>query len=176
MDGSRHFPHHVETLSNGEVEVSSTISIEQLQRLVRILDGSDVSEVEVRRGGDGIDGTQKTHLLLRKAKAPEGSEHVLVTVPSGKKGTQETSKETQRTITAPLVGIFHTWARPRGGAVVAVGDMVKVDQVVGTIQSLNVINEVESTVAGRVVEVLVQDGTPVEYGQPLMTIDILEEA
>ena len=53
---------------------------------------------------------------------------------------------------------------------------MKVGQVVGTIQSLNVINEVESLVAGRVVEIFVQEGQPVEYGQPLMTIDSSQEA
>jgi acetyl-CoA carboxylase biotin carboxyl carrier protein len=174
MDGNRHFSHNIEALSNGEFDAPSTISIEQLQRLVRLLDGSDVSEIEVRRGAEGVWGS---HLLLRKAKASESSEQVLLAV-SGKKKemVSEASKETKHTVTAPLVGLFHTWARPKGGAVVAIGDMVKVDQVVGTIQSLNVINEVESQVAGRVIEILVQDGKPVEYGQPLMIIESAEEA
>jgi biotin carboxyl carrier protein len=57
-----------------------------------------------------------------------------------------------------------------------VGDVVKVGQRVGTIQSLNVLNEVETQVAGRVVEIFVRDGQPVEYGQQLMTIDSAEEA
>ncbi len=173
MDGNRQYPHKVEALSNGEFEASSNISIEQLQRLVRLLDGSDVSEIEVRRGGEGVQGT---HLLLRKAMASEGSEHMMVALPAGQKGTaSDASKETQHAVTAPLVGIFHVWARPKGGSLVALGDVVKVDQLVGTIQSLNVINEVETHVAGRVVEIFVQDGQPVEYGQPLMTIDSSEE-
>ena len=54
------------------------------------------------------------------------------------------------------------------------GDRVKAGQLVGTIESLNVLNEVETSVAGRVVEVLVQDGQPVEYGQALMAIDSSE--
>jgi biotin carboxyl carrier protein len=57
-----------------------------------------------------------------------------------------------------------------------VGDRVKVGQTLGTIQSLNVLNEVESLVAGRIIEIFVQEGQPVEYGQPLMTIDSSEEA
>jgi len=52
----------------------------------------------------------------------------------------------------------------------AVGDRVKEGQLVGTIESLNVFNEVESPVAGRVVEIFVQEGQPVEYGQLLMTV------
>ena len=150
------------------------IDIEQLQRLVRLLDGSDVSEIEVRRGGEDVQGM---HLLLRKAKASDGSEQMLMTLPAGsKEAVLDAPKETKHTITAPLVGLFHVWARPKGGALVAVGDTVKVGQVVGTIQSLNIINEVESHVVGRVSEIFVLDGQAVEYGQPLMTIDSAEEA
>jgi len=78
-------------------------------------------------------------------------------------------------VVAPLVGVFHSWAKPKGKPVVVVGDHVKIGQMVGTIQSLNVISEVESPVAGRVAELLVLDGQPVEYGQPLVVIDTLEE-
>ena len=85
--------------------------------------------------------------------------------------------ESRHTITSPLVGIFHTWAKPKGKALVSVGDHVKVGQRVGTIQSLNVLNEVETIIAGRVVvEVLVQEGQAVEYGQHLLVIDSSEEA
>jgi biotin carboxyl carrier protein len=84
--------------------------------------------------------------------------------------------DTKHTVVAPLVGIFHVWAKPKGSPLVAVGDVVKAGQRVGTIQSLNVLNEVETQVAGRVVEIFVRDGQPVEYGQQLMTIDSAEEA
>ena len=59
---------------------------------------------------------------------------------------------------------------------IALGDRIRVGQLVGTIQSLNVLNEVESTIAGNVIEILAQDGQPVEYGQPLVVIDSSEEA
>ena len=174
MDGNKHYSHKVEALSHGDVDASNNISVEQLQRLVHLIDGSDVSEIEVRRGGEGA---QKTHLLLRKAKATESNDYMTIDVPAEQKGgPSDSSKETKHAVTSPLVGLFHVWARPKGGSLVAIGDVVKVGQLVGTIQSLNVINEVESHVAGRVVEIFVQDGQPVEYGQPLMTIDSSEEA
>ena len=147
---------------------ANVISIEQLQHLVRLLDNSDVSELELRRAGEGM------HLVLRKVKAPENNDHVLQdqdlhaavnTHPT------EVSKETEYKVLAPLVGTFHTWAKPKGGALVAVGDRVKAGQLVGTIESLNVLNEVETEVAGHVVEIFVQEGQPVEYGQLLMTIE-----
>lgn len=163
-----------------EQETASThrvISIEQLQRLVRALDNSDVSELELQREADGM------FLALRKVKASEmnvpaegglvvsATNGVVQPLAAEPADAKEKETQTQHKILAPLVGTFHVWAKPRGGALVAVGDRVKEGQLVGTIQSLNVLNEVETTVAGRVVEVHVQDGQPVEYGQLLMTID-----
>ena len=82
-----------------------------------------------------------------------------------------TPLETKHTIVAHLVGIFHTWGSRKGSVLVTIGDQVKAGQLVATVESLNVINEVETPIAGRVIEILVQEGQPVEYGQPLMVID-----
>ena len=172
MDGISYNP-SVETgpanLSQDDT-TANVISIEQLQRLVRLLDTSDVSELELKRAGEG------THLILRKAKVPESDDHSVerqyvpapMNVPAA-----EVADKTEHKVLAHLVGTFHTWAKPKGGALVAVGDRVKAGQLVGTIESLNVLNEVETAVAGHVVEILVQEGQPVEYGQLLMTIDSL---
>ena len=166
MDGNSHFSYEMEPLSDDEeVDAANVISVEQLQRLVRLLDSSDVSELELKRAEEG------THLVLRKAKAPESS------MSNNRDGLAPESTnatppvETNQHILAPLVGVFHTWAKPRGGSLVAVGDRVKPGQLVATIESLNVLNEVESPAAGYVVEILVQEGQAVEYGQTLMTID-----
>ncbi len=160
--------------TNGDAEV---MSIAQLQRLVQLLDHSDVSELEVKRASEGV------HLVLRKMKAPEGSpgEVAYMASSNGAAPAWETSATgepaeigNEHHVVAPLVGIFHPWLKPRGGTLVAVGDHVKAGQLVGTIESLNVFNEVESPVAGRVVKIHVQDGQPVEYGQVLVTIDSSE--
>ncbi|HYL43428.1 MAG TPA: biotin/lipoyl-containing protein [Ktedonobacteraceae bacterium] len=159
-----------------EIEDASVISVEQLDRLVRLLDRSDVFELELKQPDAG------TRLVLRKARAAESNGQPAV-APAGvpfAEAQPPTSTSAQgemkHVITAHLVGFFHVWAKPRGGALVAVGDRIKMGQLVATIQSLNIINEVESTVAGRVVEILVQDGQPVEYGQHLMVIDSSEGA
>lgn len=167
MDGNRQYSCNGGVSSNEGDEADDLISVEQLRRLVHLLDRSDVSEIEVKRAGEGM------RLVLRKAKALEHAElgtDQLSTVVSTSTETIP-SVETKQQIVAPLVGIFHPWAKPKGGALVAVGDIVKAGQLVATIQSLNVMNEVESSVEGQVVEIHVQDGQPVEYGQPLMTID-----
>jgi biotin carboxyl carrier protein len=119
-----------------------------------------------------------TRLVLRKAVSGDGAAfgaYQVASAPS-EEGTKEPVVDNKQAVVAPLVGIFHHWVKPRGKALVAVGDRVKLGQLIGAIQSLNVIYEVETTVAGRVAEVLVQDGQPVEYGQPLMMIESAEEA
>ena len=166
----------VESSANQESldETANIISIERLRRLVRLIDRSDVSELELKRAGDG------TRLVLRKAKAPESNGQqegvVLPQLVDSAPASQQVlsgapSVETKHYISAHLVGIFHAWARPRGGPLVAAGDHVKVGQPVATIESLNILNEVESSIDGRVVEILVQEGQPVEYGQHLMVVD-----
>jgi len=170
MDGNRHNP-SIDT-GNGsllqDTNAASVISIEQLQHLVRLLDNSDVSELELKRAAEGA------RLVLRKVQAPESSgqsfEGQFIPATSDTALATEPG-ETEHKVVAPLVGTFHVWAKPKGGALVAVGDYVKAGQLVGTIESLNVLNEVESAIAGRVVEIFVQDGQPVEYGQVLMAID-----
>ncbi len=172
MDGNRYNPsiEVTSSLSQGD-NGTSLISIEQLQQLVRLLDSSDVSELELRRAAEGM------HLLLRKIQAFESNDH-----PAGAQFVHSAAnaassadpKETEHKVVAPLVGTFHVWAKPRGGALVAVGDHVKEGQLVGTIESLNVLTEVESAVTGRVAEIFVHDGQPVEYGQLLMSIESFE--
>lgn len=176
MDGNRYIPPMGDAESEdlyamqGE-QSAGVIGIEQLQRLVRLLDQSSVSELELKHDEGG------TRLVLRKAKVPangESSNGILAStqfvVPTSEAEAEPAPTEVEHKIVAHLVGTFHVWAKPRGGALVVVGDHVKVGQLVGTIESLNVFNEVESPVEGHVVEVFVQEGQPVEYGQLLMTV------
>ncbi|GCF08232.1 acetyl-CoA carboxylase biotin carboxyl carrier protein [Dictyobacter arantiisoli] len=179
MDYNKPYPNDLEYHVDGDGSSAQTqqVSVGQLQRLVRLLDESDVSEIEVKRVEEGM------HLVLRKAKAQSSTEtgtYAVQNVPpvadSAATKHETGAVDARHSITAPLVGSFHTWGKPKGKALVAVGDRVKVGQLVGSIQSLNVISEVESSIAGRVAEILVQDGQPVEYGQPLVVIDSSEEA
>lgn len=166
MDGNRQTPQKKGAQGQGK---PASIDMKQLRHLVQLLDTSDVSEIEVKRANEG------TRLLLRKASASEGFRSLDAAL-IVEEEAEAAAPNARITISAPLVGIFHSWAKPRGGALVTVGDRIKAKQLVATIQSLNVMNDVESTIAGRVVEILVQDGQAVEYGQPLMVIDSAEEA
>ena len=73
-------------------------------------------------------------------------------------------------VVAPIVGTFYASPSPDAGIFVRVGDQVKVGQVLCIIEAMKLMNEIEAEVAGTVVEVLVRNADPVEYGQVLMRI------
>lgn len=147
--------------------------IKQIKRLVHLIDETDISEIELNRVSEGI------HLVLRKLKAPAHSTQMNeVQYTDRSKATtptenlnNSTGKTNLHHLRAQLVGIFHSSLKPRGQVLPAVGDLIKVGQVVGTIEALTIFNEVEATVAGRVIEISVEDGQPVEFGQLLLTIE-----
>ena len=157
-----------------ESDALERLNITQLQQLVQLLDQSSVSEIEVKRAQIGM------HLVLRKKtvtvqESAVSPEYQVISAPEMSQSAAPPVEE-RAVVPSPLVGIFHTWAKPKGKALIAVGDQIKVGQRVGTIQSLNVLNEVESTIAGRVVEMHGQDGAAGEYGQPLLVVATGEEA
>jgi acetyl-CoA carboxylase biotin carboxyl carrier protein len=76
-------------------------------------------------------------------------------------------------VRAPVVGTFYRSREPGAAPFVAVGDVVRPGQVVGIVEAMKLMNEVTAGQAGRVVELLVEDGKPVEYDQPLIALEPL---
>ena len=75
------------------------------------------------------------------------------------------------TIDAPLVGTFYRAASPDAAAFVKVGDRVNADTVIGIIEAMKVMNEIKAEKCGVIKDILVENGQPVEYGQPLIIIE-----
>ncbi|MFR9777574.1 acetyl-CoA carboxylase biotin carboxyl carrier protein [Micromonospora sp. MS34] len=84
----------------------------------------------------------------------------------------ETAPATRRRVVrAPVVGTFYRAPEPAAAPFVAVGDLIRPGQVVGIVEAMKLMNEVTADQAGRVVEMLVEDGKPVEYDQPLIALE-----
>lgn len=75
------------------------------------------------------------------------------------------------TIEAPMVGTFYRASAPTAEPYVREGDTVKEDQVLCIIEAMKLMNEIESRTSGRIAKILVENGQPVEYGQPLFLIE-----
>ena len=74
-------------------------------------------------------------------------------------------------IKSPMIGTFYRSSSPEKPAFVNVGDEVSVGQTICIVEAMKLFNEIESEVAGRIVKVLVDDASPVEYDQPLFLIE-----
>jgi acetyl-CoA carboxylase biotin carboxyl carrier protein len=75
------------------------------------------------------------------------------------------------TITSPIIGTFYRKPSPDKPMFVEVGDVVNDDSIVCVIEAMKLFNEIESEVSGKIVKILVEDSSPVEFGQPLFLVD-----
>lgn len=130
---------------------------DQLGELLKILDGSDVEELEVEHEGARF-------LVKRDLSGAEPAVRTVIERP------EPTPRLDSFVITAPVVGVFRRNAGGRGEPVLDQGDAVAAGQVVGAVEAMGMLNRVQSERAGVVQEMLVRDGQPVEYGQPLLVV------
>lgn len=147
----------------------TTLNVAEIRQLVRLMGDGDIDEITIEQESAGL------KLTLRKP-APvmlAGDAENVMTLPDEPATAVEKVESQEKTVTigATFVGIFRVSMTPNGKPLVALNDIVREGQVVAAIESLNVLNEVESSYTGRVVEIRADDGQPVEYGQPLLIIE-----
>jgi len=163
--------------ATGAAERTPGLSIAEIRQLITLLHNSDVAELAIEHAAEGL------KLLLRKpvpvavTPAPLGlaeldGEPLDAALPDDGGREQHRPREKVLEIVSPLVGVFRSTMKAGGKPLVHAGDVVREGQLVGAVESLNVLNEVEAGAPGRVREVRVRDGQPVEYGQPLFVIEL----
>ncbi|WP_239095707.1 acetyl-CoA carboxylase biotin carboxyl carrier protein [Micromonospora lutea] len=91
--------------------------------------------------------------------------------PAGPSAPPAAAPATRTNVRSPMVGTFYRSPQPGAAPFVAVGDLVRPGQVIGIVEAMKLMNEIVADRPGRVVEVLVTDGQPVEYDQPLVALD-----
>jgi biotin carboxyl carrier protein len=135
------------------------MDLDRIEQLVKLFGGSRATDLEV--AGDGW------HLSLRRHSCPDPGLFPVAPSLTLENGAGEEQAETDETvmITAPRVGIFR-----RGERRLAAGDWIEAGSPIGAIESVKIPNPVVAEVSGDVVEVLVEDGQPVEYSQPLLVV------
>lgn len=133
----------------------------QLHQLIRLLKEEGLTEITVCEGGERI--------TVRRAPASSSEE------PTADGSTRPASDESDGAFTlgAPLVGTFYARPSPEDDPFVVPGAIVHPGDVIGIIEAMKVMNEVRVEEAGRVRRLLVEDGTPVEYGQELVVFERL---
>ncbi len=87
--------------------------------------------------------------------------------------SKESPKDNHITIKSPMIGTFYRSANPESPSFVNVGDEIKSGQTVCIIEAMKLFNEIESEISGKIVKVLVENASPVEYDQPLFLVEPL---
>lgn len=163
-----------ERVERGETQPTpprGSLSVAELRQLISMMHGSDIEEVAIEHEEAGL------KLALRKLGAQPGATAATAEVESYE-GTEVEDEEPVAVqsgveVRSSLVGVFRVAMKAGGAPLAALGDVVREGQVVGAIEALNVLNEVEVSAPGRVSDILVSDGQAVEYGQPLLIVEAL---
>ena len=157
------------------------MDIKQIQDLIRFVSKSGVNEVSIEQEGFKI--TIKTNQAPTYVNATMPAEYHAAAAPSPSAAAPapaaapaaEAPADTSKYITvrSPMIGTFYRSASPEKPIFVNVGDEIKPGSVLCIIEAMKLFNEIESEVSGRVVKILVDNASPVEYDQPLFLVEPL---
>ena len=159
------------------------MEFKQIQELLKAINKSTISELTVKDGDFEITIKQATAEALQMPMAqfqamPQQMPMFQAPAAGGVAPAAAASDAApaavsgnEKVIKSPMIGTFYRSSGPDKPAFVGVGDEVKSGSVVCIVEAMKLFNEIESEVSGRIVKVLVDDGTPVEYDQPLFIVE-----
>ena len=153
------------------------MTIQEIRELVQVVTESGIAELEVERGDNRVH-IKRAHavqqeVVVSHTQAPQPVIHHAPqpVVPQAQHAAPPAPVDTSvQTVKAPIVGTFYESPSPESPAFVKVGDTVKAGQVLCIIESMKLMNEIESDYSGVIVAKLVENGSPCEYGEALFTI------
>lgn len=156
----------------------------EIKELIDYLVEKDIAEFELERGDMKVRVKRGT-MAFPSAVLPSTltpSQTVVASTPAAPanavaaaaggvpKGDEPAGEESLHVVRSPIVGSYYESPSPGAPAFVKVGDEVRVGQVLCIVEAMKLMNEIESDVAGEIVRMMVSNGQPVEYGQPLFGI------
>lgn len=157
------------------------MDFKQIQELIKMINKSNIGEVSIEEKGFKLTIKQKEEAVQQMFAAPVAAQPAYAPQPQPQqpaapaaektKTPAETSAENLITIKSPMIGTFYRSSTPGKPPFVEIGDEVTVGKVVCIIEAMKLFNEIESEARGRIVKVLVDDASPVEYDQPLFLVD-----
>ena len=160
------------------------MDFKQIQELIKMINKSNIGEVSIEEKGFKLTIKQKEEAVQQLFASPAATSPTYVPQPAlqpskpaepsaGEKGklASDAVADNLITIKSPMIGTFYRSSTPGKPAFVEVGDDVTPGKIVCIIEAMKLFNEIESEVKGRIVKVLVDDASPVEYDQPLFLVD-----
>ena len=157
------------------------MDIKQIQELVKLINKTNIGEITIEEEGVKITVKQKKdpvqHIVAGgssyapAAAAPQAPQAAPDAAPAQAAPAAAPKADNLITIKSPMIGTFYRQSGPGKPVLVNVGDEVSVGKVVCIIEAMKLFNEIECEVKGKIVKVLVEDASPVEYDQPLFLVD-----
>lgn len=149
------------------------MDIRKVKKLIEMLEESAISEIEIHEGEESVrisrhSSSETTQTVVQ---IPAGS---TTSISNDGVSTQETNVAEPlpegHTVKAPMVGIYYEAESPERPPFVEVGQSISTGDVLCIIEAMKIMNHIESDVSGVISKILVENGEPVEYGQPLFLI------
>jgi acetyl-CoA carboxylase biotin carboxyl carrier protein len=164
------------------------MDIRKIKKMIELLEESGIAEIEIKEGEETLRIARvlpgqaavtymgaPQHSFSTPLNAPPvpvpGPPTALETAAASVAAAAAAATAAQNLVTAPMVGTYYASASPGSKAFVEIGDEVQVGQVLCIIEAMKMMNQIESEKAGKVKAILVQNGEPVEFGQPLFVIE-----
>ena len=161
------------------------MDIRKIKKMIELLEESGIAEIEIKEGEETLriarlpPGQAPCYVAAPSAAAPLAPGPAMAPAPApaaasptgGQNGEGGTASGNEHIVTAPMVGTYYASPSPGAKSFVEMGDEVEVGQVLCIIEAMKMMNQIESERAGRVKAVLVKNGEPVEFDQPLFIIE-----
>ena len=149
-----------------------------IKKLVKIVDSTEITDLEIEEEGLRIKIAKKirnaqfiTTPQFTGSSAPQ-SNSASTENSVQEKSEKENKKDNLHEIHSPIVGTFYRAPAPDADPYIQIGDTISSGSVLCIVEAMKLMNEIESDVSGKVVKVLVENGKPVEYNQPLFLVEL----
>ena len=144
---------------------------EEIKKWIQLVEESDIAELEICEGRNKIRISKGAASTAMPMVAPGPLPTQVPVSTEANTAAEEKLASNLKEITSPMVGTFYSAPAPDADAFVNVGQAVAVGQTVCIVEAMKLMNEIGSDFSGKIREILVENGEPVEYGQPLFRVE-----
>ncbi len=154
----------------------------EIQELIDFISHSGLAEVKIETDEfklsikKNVDAPSSIRVIESPSQAAPSLNTTTTQQPSPSSNSTPTAETNthHKEIKSPMIGTFYRSSNPETGPFVNVGDTIQAGQTVGIIEAMKLFNEIDAEISGKIVKVLVENSSPVEYDQPLFLIEVSE--
>jgi len=149
------------------------MDIRKVKKLIELLEESGIAEIEIHEGEESVRISRQTAAMpVAVAPAPIAAAPAPVAAaPAAAPESTASEESSGHVVKSPMVGAFYRSSSPGSKPFVEVGDQVKVGDTLCIIEAMKLLNQIEADKSGVVKKILVENGQPVEYNEPLFVIE-----